>query len=140
MIYTKMIPAFGRDTGYGYWRWGAAGQGPDPWPFGGAGAPPRRPRRDPPHPGVRPGYCPCIYVGWVCRRTGVGHACPTHPSDTPIRHIYIASSPARTPGWGGIAPGTPGRRPSAAKGPGVRPRPRGAPAPPKGQGTGPGPM
>ena len=26
------------------------GPGPVPWPFGGAGAPPRRPRRDPPHP------------------------------------------------------------------------------------------
>ena len=30
------------------------GPGPVPWPFGGAGAPPRRPRRDPPPPHPTP--------------------------------------------------------------------------------------
>ena len=97
------------------------GPGPVPWPFGGAGAPPRRPRRDPPHPGVRaegrrlrpsasawrrwqkkrrpggPAAGGPAAGGPVARRPGSPAAGRTRLSDTPVRHthptyIYIGVS------------------------------------------------
>ena len=75
------------------------GPGPVPWPFGGAGAPPRRPRRDPPRRSCRAtGY---VYMSDGC----VGRVCRTGVS-------------AQPPGC--RAAGPPGRRPPGRRPPGHR--------------------